>query len=308
MKSSDLPSKAALKAICLGSVFAGGLAIGWEVGRTGRVEVPRNFPTRKVAIRVQHDRNKRPDVDSLAKGLFLSDDKTIQKSIQGLDSSNWLTYLNEATSKEAEDRGFLETPSVESLLLLRRLGDVAPSEAIKFLIEKNLEGCLAGVVDGWSKVDPASAFTWLQSHQNELRKPGKEESLRRANAKAAGALIAVDPQAVLSNKDFQLSTEDAVEMARHVGFQKLSELLAARWEIQSGDYQENRTLGEEFSAFAMVAYEDIRRKIPNGSERINRQGAFLSKMLENPRLNPGVRHWIEAQPFVPRSCLKTVKA
>jgi len=208
-----------------------------------------------------------------------------------LDTSNWLTYLNEATSEEAVDRGFLKSPSVESLMLLRRLGEVAPTETIKYLVEKKLFGCLAGVVDGWSGVDAEGAFEWLQAHQGELP---QVESTWQALSKAAGALVAVDPQAVFTNKDFRLRKEDAVEMTRQVGFQKLSEMLAPRWEKPSGDYWEGRRLADEYEAWDHVIHEDVRKRFPE-SEAIQEVYANRKRMLENPRLNSGVRFWLQYQ-------------
>ncbi len=268
-------------------------AVGVMAGRIGR-EQP-EFPVAQAAT-VKESPLKRPasrrQGNAVIRSPFEASPKNraeqFQQWIDALDAGNWRDYLAQATSPDARDREFLKKPSVESQLLLRRMGEIAPQETIRFLTERKLDSCVPEVVEGWAKVAPEEAFGWVIARRSMLGGEGYS-----AIGKAAAALLPLDPRAVLEHPDFQIQEGVARELGRHAGIQEVSLLLETRWDEVpgDGDRRQNDFRRHEFQNWSAVVVTTMLDSENSNDVVIG----WYERVSQRKKLNPAIHDYVEHQ-------------
>ncbi|MCW1921528.1 hypothetical protein OKA05_03120 [Luteolibacter arcticus] len=217
--------------------------------------------------------------------------------VEGIDAGNWRSYLEIATSEQARDRQFLDLPSVESLLLLRRLGEIAPEETIRSLNEKKFLKTLPEVVDGWARVAPREAFESLLSRRLMI----STEIEGACFGRAVAVMFATDPQAVLNRSparvgEYPCSLSEGVANAlpRYAGVERVEALLESRWDDVAGDLRTNWGRAGEFTAWSEVYTRSL---LKSGEPAVQTQQIIerSERLLARENLNPQVRGVIEHQ-------------
>lgn len=212
--------------------------------------------------------------------------KAFQAWIAGMNAGNWRSYLDQAVSPEAMDRRFLQSDSVESRLFLRRLGEIAPQDTMKFLADRKLDDCIPDVAEGWAQVAPAEAFGKAMSWGNPY-------GGYKAIGKMAAALLVEDPKAVLEDPRFELQEDVAKELYRHLGIRKVSELLDSRWDLKSGGDAGFRA--HEFKRWSgVVSYSIYQSDLDDAAKR-KEMIDWYERLANRPDLNPQIREFVDFQ-------------
>ncbi len=211
----------------------------------------------------------------------------LQAWIAGLNAGNWRSYLEQAVSPEAMDRQFLVSGSAESLLFLRKLGEIAPRETLEFLEGRRLDSCNPDVVEGWAQVAPVEAFQW--SLNSDPR------SAYQSIGRAAALMLAEDPAVVLGNPDFRIQREVALGLYRQLGIEKVSQLLETRWDATTDNEDVLGFRDHEFDNWSLVATYAISRSIPEDPARREAMIAWYQAIASRPGLNPRIRTNAELQ-------------
>jgi len=275
-----------------------GILIGWMAhgmsGAAAETESRRGatLPERKRPSMTAHAMEVRQP--SFAEPAGADRTRQFQRWVDGMTEANWRSYLDAALSQEARDHGFLHHMSLESMMLLRKLGEMGGEEPIKLLVDATFTPAAAEVMEGWATKDPEAAMRWVEGNKYSPYFGENNEVL----AKAVGAMIESDPDRVW--KTFgQIREPLAREFVRRKGLEGMDELLWRYWMEPAGDYMHDRLLQDKFGDWEGQSDKYRNQELHSqGSSSFNermklRAARYDEYLSRNP--NPMVREYIEVQ-------------
>lgn len=285
-----------MKTIPLVCALALGVAIGWmvrgasaparEVERRGEVRLPeRKRPT--VATHAPEAR-----VPSFTEAAGVDRARKFERWVDGMTAANWRGYLDAALSPEARDHGFLHHVSLESMMLLQRMGEMGGGDAVRALMDARFAASAAEAMEGWANKDPEAAMQWVEKNRSSWD-VGENGEVR---AKAAGAMIGSDPDRVW--KVIGMTEPVARELIRRKGLAEMDELLVRYWtRPPAEDPRQDQILANQFGDWqvesARYRNQDLKPD-RDYKEKDDRRRAIYEDLLgRNP--NPKVKDWLELQ-------------
>ena len=283
-----------MKTVPLVCALALGVAIGWMVrgtqGRASETEPHRlsAAPERKRPVVTPHEVR----APSFRDAPGADRTRQFQRWVDGMTAANWRSYLDSALSPEARDHGFLQQVSIESMMLLQKMGEMGGEDSVKALMDARFTPAAAEAMEGWANADPEAAMRWVEGNKFSPYFGENNEVL----AKAAGAMIGSDPDRVW--KTFgQIREPLAREFVRRKGLEGMDELLNRYWTEPAADYMHDRRLQDLIGNWEGQAEryrdQDLDPTRDYKTRMDRRRVRYEEYLSRNP--NPMVREWLELQ-------------